>query len=71
MLAADLPLPKQVYAHGWWTKDGKKISKLLGNVMDPVELVDKYGVDPTRFFLMSEVPFGNNQDFSDLSFVYR
>ncbi|GFH47868.1 methionyl-trna synthetase [Chaetoceros tenuissimus] len=62
---------KRVYAHGWWTKDGEKISKSLGNVIDPVELVDKYGVDPTRFFLMSEVPFGNNGDFSDLNFVYR
>ncbi|GFH46181.1 hypothetical protein CTEN210_02655 [Chaetoceros tenuissimus] len=71
IMSSDLPLPKRVYAHGWWTKDGEKISKSLGYVVDPVEFVDKYGVDPTRFVLMSEVPFGNDGDFSDLNFVYR
>jgi len=71
LMAADLPLPKRVFAHGWWTKDGEKISKSLGNVIDPVELVDKYGVDATRFFLMSEVPFGNDGDYSDNSMIYK
>lgn len=71
LMAAELPLPKRVYAHGWWTKDGEKISKSLGNVIDPVDLVDRFGVDPTRFFLMSEVPFGNDGDYSETSMIYK
>ncbi|CAJ1937762.1 unnamed protein product [Cylindrotheca closterium] len=71
LMAAGLPVPKRIFAHGWWTKDGEKISKSLGNVIDPVDLVEKYGVDPTRFFLMSEVPFGNDGDYSDSSMVYK
>jgi len=71
LMAADLPLPKRVYAHGWWTKDGEKISKSLGNVIDPVDLVDRFGVDPTRFFLMSEVPFGNDGDYSETTMIYK
>jgi methionyl-tRNA synthetase len=71
LMAAGLPLPKRIFAHGWWTKDGEKISKSLGNVIDPVELVDTYGVDPTRFFLMSEVTFGNDGDFSDEKMIYK
>lgn len=71
LMAADLPVPRRVFAHGWWTKDGEKISKSLGNVIDPVELVNIYGVDRTRFFLMSEVPFGNDGDFSDTAMIYK
>ncbi len=71
LMAAELPLPKRVYAHGWWTKDGEKISKSLGNVIDPVELVEKFGVDATRFFLMSEVPFGNDGDYSEKSMIFK
>jgi len=71
LLAAGLPLPKRIFAHGWWTKDGEKISKSLGNVIDPVELIDTYGVDPTRFFLMSEVKFGSDGDFSDEKMIYK
>ena len=71
LMAAGLPLPRRIFAHGWWTKDGEKISKSLGNVIDPVELVNKYGVDPTRFFLMSEVTFGNDGDFSDERLIYK
>lgn len=71
LMAAGLPLPRRIFAHGWWTKDGEKISKSLGNVIDPVELVGKYGVDPTRFFLMSEVTFGSDGDFSDERMVYK
>jgi methionyl-tRNA synthetase len=71
LMAAGLPLPKRIFAHGWWTKDGEKISKSLGNVIDPVELVETYGVDPTRFFLMSEVAFGNDGDFSDEKMIYK
>jgi len=71
LMAAGLPLPKRIFAHGWWTKDGEKISKSLGNVIDPVDLIDTYGVDPTRFFLMSEVTFGSDGDFSDEKMIYK
>ena len=71
LMAADLPLPKRVFAHGWWTKDGEKISKSLGNVIDPVELVETYGVDQTRFFLMAEVGFGSDGDFSDKAMILK
>eukprot|EP00566_Odontella_aurita_P005707 CAMPEP_0113542842 /NCGR_PEP_ID=MMETSP0015_2-20120614/9833_1 /TAXON_ID=2838 /ORGANISM="Odontella" /LENGTH=583 /DNA_ID=CAMNT_0000442947 /DNA_START=191 /DNA_END=1942 /DNA_ORIENTATION=+ /assembly_acc=CAM_ASM_000160 len=71
LMAADLPVPKRLFAHGWWTKEGQKISKSLGNVIDPVELIDKYGVDQTRFFLMSEVSFGSDGDFSDGKMVQK
>ncbi|GAX24564.1 methionyl-tRNA synthetase [Fistulifera solaris] len=71
LMAADLPLPKRLFAHGWWTKDGQKISKSLGNVIDPVDLVNKYGVDQTRFFLMAEVSFGNDGDFSDKAMITK
>ena len=64
LMAADLPLPKRVYAHGWWTNDGQKISKSLGNAIDPNQLAATYGLDQTRYFLMREVPFGNDGDFS-------
>ncbi len=71
LMAADLPLPNRVFAHGWWTNEGQKISKSLGNVIDPFELIDSYGLDETRFFLLREVPFGNDGDFSRKSFVLR
>jgi len=60
-----------VFAHGWWTKDGEKISKSLGNVIDPFDLVAKFGVDATRFFLMAEVPFGNDGDYSENTMIYK
>lgn len=71
LMAADLPLPKRLFAHGWWTKDGEKISKSLGNVIDPVDLCDKYGVDQTRFFLMADSTFGGDADFSDESMIRK
>jgi len=71
LMAAGLPVPKRLFAHGWWTKDGEKISKSLGNVIDPVELVERYGVDQTRFFLMAEVNFGSDGDFSDGSMIQK
>lgn len=71
LLAADLPLPGRVFAHGWWTNEGQKISKSLGNVIDPFELIESYGLDPVRFFLLREVPFGNDGDFSRKNFVER
>lgn len=69
LMAADLPLPKRVFAHGWWTNEGQKISKSLGNVIDPFELMETYGLDAVRFFLLREVPFGNDGDFSRKAFV--
>jgi methionyl-tRNA synthetase len=71
LMAANLPLPKKVFAHGWWTNEGNKISKSLGNVINPFELVEKYGVDQVRYFLMREVPFGNDGDFSNTQLINR
>ena len=71
LMAAELPLPKQVFAHGWWTNEGQKISKSLGNVIDPYDLIAKYGLDQSRFFMLREVPFGNDGDFSHTSMVGR
>ena len=64
LMAADLPLPKRIFAHGWWTIEGEKMSKSLGNVVAPSELLETYGLDQTRYFLMREVPFGNDGNFS-------
>ena len=64
LLAAGLEPPRRVFAHGWWTNEGQKISKSLGNVIDPVQLIETYGLDQTRYFLLREVPFGNDGDFS-------
>lgn len=64
LMAAQLPPPKRVYAHGWWTNEGQKISKSLGNVIDPLKLIETYGLDPLRYFLLREVPFGQDGDFS-------
>lgn len=71
LLAAGLEAPKRVYAHGWWTNEGEKISKSLGNVIAPHDLVDKYGLDQVRYFLLREVPFGNDGDFSHQAMVNR
>lgn len=64
LMAADLPLPKRVFAHGWWTVEGEKMSKSLGNVVAPADLVADFGLDQTRWFLMREVPFGNDGNFA-------
>lgn len=71
LMAADLPVPKRVFAHGWWTNEGQKISKSLGNVIDPIDLVHRYGLDQVRYFLLREVPFGNDGDFSHDAMVGR
>ena len=71
LMAAGLEPPKRVFAHGWWTNEGQKISKSLGNVIDPIELVNKYGLDQVRYFLLREVPFGNDGDFSHQAMVNR
>ena len=64
LMAAELPLPERVFAHGWWTIEGEKMSKSLGNAIAPKALVDEFGLDQTRWFLMREVPFGNDGNFS-------
>jgi len=71
LLAAGLEAPKRVYAHGWWTNEGEKISKSLGNVIDPLALVEEFGLDPVRYFLMREVPFGNDGDYSRTAMIQR
>src|SRR4030042_2171014 len=69
--ATGLPPPKMVFAHGWWTVEGKKMSKSLQNVVEPNRLIDLYGVDAGRYFLMREVPFGVDGDFSHVAMVHR
>ncbi|WP_237215337.1 methionine--tRNA ligase [Falsiroseomonas oryziterrae] len=71
LMAAGLAPPKRVFAHGWWTNEGQKISKSLGNVIDPVALVDEFGLDPIRYFLLREVPFGQDGDFSRAALIAR
>ena len=71
LMAAELPLPARVFAHGWWTNEGEKISKSIGNVIDPVALIDEFGLDQTRYFLLREVPFGRDGDFSRLAMINR
>lgn len=71
LMAADLPLPKRIFAHGWWTNEGQKISKSLGNVIDPIELANTYGLDQIRYFMLREVPFGNDGDFSHTAMINR
>ncbi|MFM7630412.1 MAG: methionine--tRNA ligase, partial [Alphaproteobacteria bacterium] len=64
LMAAGLPLPRQIFAHGWWTNEGQKISKSLGNTIDPGEIIQTFGLDAVRYFLLREVPFGQDGDFS-------
>lgn len=71
LMAAGLPLPEKVFAHGWWTIEGQKMSKSLQNVVEPNMLIDKYGVDAVRYFLLREVPFGLDGDFSHAALVQR
>jgi methionyl-tRNA synthetase len=71
LMALDLPLPKTIFAHGWWTVNGEKMSKSRGNVVDPGAMVEEFGVDPFRYFLLREVPFGQDGDFSRSAFIGR
>ncbi|EME70851.1 methionyl-tRNA ligase [Paramagnetospirillum caucaseum] len=71
LMAADLAPPKRVFAHGWWTNEGQKISKSVGNVIDPLSLIETYGLDQVRYFLLREVPFGNDGDFSHRAMIGR
>ncbi|KPK36063.1 MAG: methionyl-tRNA synthetase [Nitrospira bacterium SG8_35_1] len=71
LMALKFPLPGNIFAHGWWTVEGKKMSKSLGNVVDPVEMAERYGVDAFRYFIFREVPFGLDGDFSEEALVTR
>ena len=71
LMALDLPLPKKVYGHGWLTMGGGKISKSKGNYKDPRVFIKDYGVDTIRYFLLSEVPFGSDGNFSELLMIER
>jgi len=71
LMSAGVPAPRGVFAHGWWTVEGRKMSKSLGNVVDPYEMVRKYGADAFRYFLMREVSFGQDGDFSERELVKR
>lgn len=69
LMSAGLPLPDRVFAHGYFTKDGKKISKSEGNAIDPVDLVDRYGAEPLRYYFLKEIEFGQDGDFNESRFI--
>ena len=71
LMSLDLPLPKTIGAHGWWTRDGEKMSKSKGNVIAPKVVADAYGVENLRYFMLREVPFGQDGDFSQRAFIDR
>lgn len=71
LLAADLPLPKQIAVHGWWLNEGEKISKSLGNTIDPIDLAREFGVDQLRYFLLREASFGQDGNFSKQNMISR
>jgi methionyl-tRNA synthetase len=71
LMSAGLTLPKRVFAHGWWTSEGQKMSKSIGNVVDPFEIIKNYGLDQLRYFLFREIQFGEDGDFSQETFQNR
>jgi len=71
LMAAGLPLPRQIAGHGWWLRDNEKISKSLGNVVRPYNIIDEFGADPFRYFLLREMVFGQDQNYSDEAFLAR
>jgi len=71
LMSLDLPLPKTIGAHGWWTRDGEKMSKSKGNVVSPKEVADAYGMENLRYFMLREVPFGQDGDFSQRALIDR
>lgn len=71
LMALGINPPVRVFAHGWWTVEGAKMSKSVGNVVDPFEMAELYGVDAFRYFVLREVPFGNDGDFSELAMAQR
>ena len=71
LMSLELPLPTHIAAHGWWTRDGEKMSKSKGNVVDPKVVADAYGLDAFRYFMLREVPFGQDGDFSQKALIDR
>jgi methionyl-tRNA synthetase len=71
LMSAGLAPPKRIFAHGWWTVEGQKMSKSVGNFIPPQQVVDQYGLDQTRYFMMRELPFGNDGNFSHTAMVNR
>ena len=71
LMSIELPLPTHIAAHGWWTRDGEKMSKSKGNVVDPKVVADAYGLDAFRYFMLREVPFGQDGDFSQKALIDR
>lgn len=71
LMALDLPLPKKVYGHGWLLFDNDKMSKSKGNIVDPVFLAERYGVDPIRYFLLREIPFGSDGNYTNEALLTR
>jgi methionyl-tRNA synthetase len=71
LMAAGIAPPKRVSTNGWWTVDGEKMSKSLGNVIDPFDLADAFGLDPVRYFLLREMPFGNDGTISRRALISR
>ncbi len=71
LMSAGLPLPQQIIAHGWWTVEGEKMSKSKGNAIDPIKAVKAVGADAFRYFLLREIPFGSDGDFSQAALITR
>ncbi len=71
LMALNLPLPETIFAHGWWTVDGEKMSKSRSNVIDPNRMIEEFGADAFRYFLLREVPFGQDGDFSQEAMITR
>ncbi|MBE0491909.1 MAG: methionine--tRNA ligase [Sulfurospirillum sp.] len=71
LMSLDLPLPQHIAAHGWWTRNGEKMSKSKGNVVNPKEVADAYGLENFRYFMLREVPFGQDGDFSQKALIDR
>ena len=71
LMSLDLPLPQHIGAHGWWTRNGEKMSKSKGNVVNPQEVADNYGLENFRYFMLREVPFGQDGDFSQKALIGR
>jgi methionyl-tRNA synthetase len=70
-MAAQIELPKKIYAHGWWTVNGEKMSKSTGNVISPNHIINSYGLDQFKYFLLREVRFGQDGDFSEEALIRR
>ena len=71
LMSLGVDLPKTIFAHGWWLISESKMSKSIGNVIDPIELINEYGADPVRYYLMREMVLGQDSNFTEESFKSR